>query len=202
MALIYALRSRRVPLRPGLILRPGRDTLRRFGKYSVPVVCNETLWGTGTSMLTVVMGHMAQSQDMLAAYSLMGNIDKLSTVICFGLAASAAGTEHRAACMQGDFHQCFPQRRRHAVSQQGHRTQRRIDPPLRHGAAGNLPHIKQYRKKAIFPGVCAGKVAFLHPIMRLKCCCLKNQKTNKLRSGTQGSFCRVPSARSWTASPS
>ena len=59
-------------------------------KYSVPVVCNETLWGTGTSMLTVVMGHMAQSQDMLAAYSLMGNIDKLSTVICFGLAASAA----------------------------------------------------------------------------------------------------------------
>ena len=59
-------------------------------KYSVPVVCNETLWGTGTSMLTVIMGHMAQSQDMLAAYSLMGNIDKLSTVICFGLAASAA----------------------------------------------------------------------------------------------------------------
>ena len=80
VALLYALRSRRVPLRPGLILRPGRDTLRRFGKYSVPVVCNETLWGTGTSMLTVVMGHMAQSQDMLAAYSLMGNIDKLSTV--------------------------------------------------------------------------------------------------------------------------
>ena len=27
---------------------------------------------------------------MLAAYSLMGNIDKLSTVVCFGLAASAA----------------------------------------------------------------------------------------------------------------
>ena len=90
VALLYALRSRRVPLRPGLICRPGRETLRRFGKYSVPVVCNETLWGTGTSMLTVVMGHMAQSQDMLAAYSLMGNIDKLSTVICFGLAASAA----------------------------------------------------------------------------------------------------------------
>ena len=90
VALIYALRSRRIPLRPGLILAPGRDTLRRFVKYSVPVVCNETLWGTGTSMLTVVMGHMAASQDMLAAYSLMGNIDKLSTVICFGLAASAA----------------------------------------------------------------------------------------------------------------
>ena len=89
-ALGYALRSPRIPLRPGLILQPGRDTARRFVKYSVPVVCNETLWGTGTSMLTVIMGHMANSQDMLAAYSLMGNIDKLSTVVCFGLAASAA----------------------------------------------------------------------------------------------------------------
>ena len=90
VALGYALHSSRIPLRPGLILQPGRDTARRFVKYSVPVVCNETLWGTGTSMLTVIMGHMANSQDMLAAYSLMGNIDKLSTVVCFGLAASAA----------------------------------------------------------------------------------------------------------------
>ena len=36
------------------------------------------------------MGHMANSQDMLAAYALIGNIDKLSTVVCFGLAGSAA----------------------------------------------------------------------------------------------------------------
>ena len=44
----------------------------------------------GLSMLTVIMGHMANSQDMLAAYALIGNIDKLSTVVCFGLAAAAA----------------------------------------------------------------------------------------------------------------
>ena len=36
------------------------------------------------------MGHMENSQDMLAAYALVGNIDNLSTVVCFGLAASAA----------------------------------------------------------------------------------------------------------------
>ena len=59
-------------------------------KYSIPVVCNEALWSVGTSMLTVIMGHMSNSQDMLAAYALIGNIDKISTVVCFGIAASAA----------------------------------------------------------------------------------------------------------------
>ena len=86
----FALHSRRLPLRWGCILRPGRDILRRFLRYSTPVVCNEAMWSLGTSMLTVIMGHMDNSQDMLAAYALIGNIDKLSTVVCFGLAASAA----------------------------------------------------------------------------------------------------------------
>ena len=86
----YALWDRRMPLRWGCILRPGRAIFRDFIRYSTPVVCNETLWSLGTSMLTVIMGHMSNSQDMLAAYALVGNIDKLSTVVCFGIAASAA----------------------------------------------------------------------------------------------------------------
>ena len=86
----FALWNKRLPLRWGCILRPGRTICRSFIKYSTPVVCNETLWSLGTSMLTVIMGHMANSQDMLAAYALVGNIDKLSTVVCFGIAASAA----------------------------------------------------------------------------------------------------------------
>ena len=90
IVLAYAALSKRIPLRPACLLRPGRDILHRFVKYSVPVVCNETLWGTGFSMLTVILGHMVNSQDMLAAYSLMGNVDKLATVVCFGIAASAA----------------------------------------------------------------------------------------------------------------
>lgn len=90
VAAAYALWNRRLPLRWSCILRPGRRILRSFLRYSTPVVCNEALWSTGTSMLTVIMGHMSNSQDMLAAYALIGNIDKLSTVVCFGLAASAA----------------------------------------------------------------------------------------------------------------
>lgn len=90
VAVGFALWNKRQPLRWGCILRPGRAICRSFIKYSTPVVCNETLWSLGTSMLTVIMGHMANSQDMLAAYALVGNIDKLSTVVCFGIAASAA----------------------------------------------------------------------------------------------------------------
>lgn len=90
VAVGFALWNKRLPLRWGCILRPGRAIFRSFIKYSTPVVCNETLWSLGTSMLTVIMGHMANSQDMLAAYALVGNIDKLSTVVCFGIAASAA----------------------------------------------------------------------------------------------------------------
>ena len=86
----YAVFSKRLPLQWRYILRPGRDILRKFIRYSTPVVCNEAMWSLGTSMLTVIMGHMSNSQDMLAAYALVGNIDKLSTVVCFGLAASAA----------------------------------------------------------------------------------------------------------------
>ena len=90
IAAAFALRSRRLPLRWICILRPGRAIVRSFLIYSTPVVCNEAMWSVGTSMLTVIMGHMANSQDMLAAYALVGNIDKLSTVVCFGLAGSAA----------------------------------------------------------------------------------------------------------------
>ena len=90
VAVAYALCSKRLPLRVGCLLRPGRRTLRSFMRYSLPVVCNETLWSMGLSMLTVIMGHMDNSQDMLAAYALIGNIDKLATVVCFGLAAASA----------------------------------------------------------------------------------------------------------------
>ncbi|WP_295585916.1 MATE family efflux transporter [uncultured Oscillibacter sp.] len=86
----YAARSRRVPLIPRALFRPGAATVRMYVKYATPVLLNETLWGLGTTMMTVIMGHMAISADMLAAYAIMGNIDKFSTVSCFGLAGATA----------------------------------------------------------------------------------------------------------------
>lgn len=90
IVLVYALLCRRIPLRPRLLLRPGRDTARSFTKYATPVLFNETMWGLGTTVMTSILGHMADSADMLAAYTIMGNIDKFTTVSCFGLAGATA----------------------------------------------------------------------------------------------------------------
>lgn len=54
------------------------------------MLLNETLWGLGTTVMTAILGHMADSADMLAAYTIMGNIDKFTTVSCFGLAGATA----------------------------------------------------------------------------------------------------------------
>lgn len=64
--------------------------LRRFVHYSAPVLANETLWGVGYSLITVIMGHMAASGDLIAAYTVAGSIDKLSTAGIYGIANAAA----------------------------------------------------------------------------------------------------------------
>lgn len=86
----YAVMNRRVPLLPGALFRPGAAVFHRFVKYSTPVILNETLWGFGTTVMTAIMGHMSVSTEMLAAYAIMGNIDKFSTVACFGVAGATA----------------------------------------------------------------------------------------------------------------
>lgn len=90
ISFLYALRCRTMPLQPQRILRPGIDILRRFVKYSTPVLLNETLWGTGTSLFTVIMGHMPVSEEIIAAYTVAGGIDKLVTASMFGVAAASA----------------------------------------------------------------------------------------------------------------
>ena len=90
ITLLYALRNRRVPLQPAALLRPGRVILHNFARYSAPVLVNESLWGLGTTVMTAIMGHMTVSEDILAAHAIMGNIDKFSTVACFGIAGASA----------------------------------------------------------------------------------------------------------------
>ncbi len=90
ICIVYALRCRTVPLMWSALARPGREMLGRFVKYSAPVLANETLWGTGASMFTVIMGHMEGSADIIAAYTVAGNIDKMATAGIFGMAAATA----------------------------------------------------------------------------------------------------------------
>ena len=86
----YAARCRTVPLHLSCILRPGADIARSFVRYSTPVLLNETLWGLGNSLYTVILGHMAISGEIIAAYTVAGNIDKLVTASFFGVAAATA----------------------------------------------------------------------------------------------------------------
>ena len=77
-------------IRLRLLLRPGRDMARRFLRYGGLVVCNESMWGLGTSMFPTIMGHMAGSTEILAAYTIAGNMEKITMVVSFGLASTAS----------------------------------------------------------------------------------------------------------------
>ena len=87
---VVAVRSRRLPLVPRAFFHPGRNMLRRFIRYATPVMCNETLWGLGNSLLTVILGYTENAVSMLAAYSVTGNLGRLFLVVCFGLGAATA----------------------------------------------------------------------------------------------------------------
>ena len=73
-----------------LLLRPGLDMARRFLRYGGLVVFNETTWGLGSSIFPTIMGHMEGSTEILAAYTVAGNVDKICMVVSFGLAATAS----------------------------------------------------------------------------------------------------------------
>lgn len=90
ITMAYACTNRRFRLNPAALLRPGRVLLAKFFRYSGPVVLNETLWGLGTSMHKVVMGHMENSTEILAARALAGNIEDLCTVAIFAVGGTTA----------------------------------------------------------------------------------------------------------------
>lgn len=90
IVLVWSPRDKRLLLRPRALLQPGKVVMRDFLKYSSPVICNEAFWSLGTSMLTVVMGHMESNQDMLAAHALVGYIEKFAMVCCFGVSDASA----------------------------------------------------------------------------------------------------------------
>ena len=90
ICIVYALRSKTMPLDLHAFLRPGKEMLRRFIKYSWPVLLNETGWGLGNSLFTVILGYTVNSVGFLAAYAVTGNLGRLFLVVCFGLGAATA----------------------------------------------------------------------------------------------------------------
>ncbi len=85
----HILKNKHFRLELPLVLRPGREMVRKLIKYSAPVVVNETLWGLGTSIYPIIMGHMPGSTEILAAYTIAGNVDKLVMVAISGLCVAS-----------------------------------------------------------------------------------------------------------------
>lgn len=90
VCLISALRCKRLPFEPAAFFRPGMDMLRRFLRYSAPVVFNEAVWGTGSSLITVILGHAVLSVELLAAHAVMGNMNRLLQVVCYALGGASS----------------------------------------------------------------------------------------------------------------
>ena len=83
-------RSKRLPVKPGLMLRPGRIIAGDFIKYSLPVVLNEGMWSLTMSLFSIIMGHMPNSTPILAAYTIAGNIDRMAAVALFAAGNATA----------------------------------------------------------------------------------------------------------------
>ena len=90
IAVGWAVLDREFKLDPVLLFRPGGEMVRRFVRFSTPVMCNETFWGLGSSLFPTIMGHMEGSEEILAAYAIAGNITNLCTVGVFAIAGTAA----------------------------------------------------------------------------------------------------------------
>ena len=89
----HMIRNRFFRVRLHCLLRPGMDMTRRFLRYGGLVIFNETTWGLGASAFPAIMGHMAGSTEILAAYTVAGNIEKICMVVYF---APVAYTHLRA----------------------------------------------------------------------------------------------------------
>ena len=82
--------GKRLPVKLGLMLRPGRIIAGDFIKYSLPVVLNEGMWSLAMSLFSIIMGHMPNSTPILAAYTIAGNIDRMAAVALFAAGNTAA----------------------------------------------------------------------------------------------------------------
>ncbi|MGI5958565.1 MAG: MATE family efflux transporter [Massiliimalia sp.] len=84
----YSCRNQVVRFRLKDLLVHDTELFRDFLKYAIPVTLNEILWGFGSSMNSVIIGHLGQS--VVAANSVTQVTRQLAMVIAFGLSNAAA----------------------------------------------------------------------------------------------------------------
>ena len=93
--------ERQIVFRPkDLFLKIDSQIKKNFVSYSLPVLCNETFWSVGSSMLAVIMGHIGS--DMVAAASIANLVRQFAFILMQGVSsASAVITGHTIG--EGDY---------------------------------------------------------------------------------------------------
>ncbi len=84
----FFLRDQNIRMRLKDLLMPCKDLLREYVRVSIPVLVSDSLLGFGTSVTSVVMGHIGSS--FVAANAIVFMVSQLSTVVIQGICQASA----------------------------------------------------------------------------------------------------------------
>lgn len=90
ITVVFAARNSHFRLNVRAMLRPGVALFKDYIRYASPVILNETIWGLGSSMHSIIIGHMPSAAVSMAAYTVAGNVERILGVVQFGIGASAS----------------------------------------------------------------------------------------------------------------
>ena len=91
MVLIYMVFfEKKVRFLPRDLFDSTGGLLGDFVRNSVPVISNELLWGTGFSVLNMIMGHLGSG--FVAAYGISNTVNQMVNVFIFGMCNATAVT--------------------------------------------------------------------------------------------------------------
>lgn len=71
-----------------ILLKTDMSILKIYMKHGAPVLCNEILWSLGSSMLSVIMGHMGK--EFVAANSICSVVFQCTSVMTQGMSSAAS----------------------------------------------------------------------------------------------------------------
>jgi len=80
--------ERRVKYRISIMLRPGKYLLRDFFRYCLPVIFNETMWGLGITIHSVVIGNLGE--QVYSAYAIANVLERVGILFAMGFSNASA----------------------------------------------------------------------------------------------------------------
>ncbi|MBE7030579.1 MAG: MATE family efflux transporter [Ruminococcaceae bacterium] len=86
--LIVYIRIPALAVRLGDVLAVTREFIVRFFRTAIPVILNETMWGLGVCMYSVVYGRMGT--DVVAAVNIAATVERLLNIFMIGMGNATA----------------------------------------------------------------------------------------------------------------